>query len=100
MSNEPIAIIGMACRLPGGADTPAKFWDLMRNGVNTAMPIPNSRWDTKVYYDPNPDAVGKMNVCAANFVEGIDQFDPRFFGISPLEAEAVKIGRASCRERV
>ena len=51
-SNEPIAIIGMGCRLPGGADTPAKFWDLMRNGVNTAMPIPSSRWDAKAYYDP------------------------------------------------
>ncbi len=86
---EPIAIIGMGCRFPGGADTPAAFWDLLRNGVDAAGDIPNLRWDVKAYYDPNPDAPGKIYVRAGSFVREIEQFDPRFFGITPLEAAAI-----------
>ena len=88
-SSEPIAIIGMGCRFPGGADTPAAFWDLLRNGVDAADDIPNLRWDVKAYYDANPDAAGKIYARAGSFVREIEQFDPRFFGITPLEAAAI-----------
>ncbi|MBI4788809.1 MAG: SDR family NAD(P)-dependent oxidoreductase [Chloroflexi bacterium] len=88
-SSEPIAIIGMGCRFPGGADTPELFWELLRNGVDAAGDIPNSRWDVNAYYDPNPDAAGKIYARAGSFVEGIEQFDPRFFGITPLEAASI-----------
>jgi len=86
---EPIAIIGMGCRFPGGANTPAKFWELLHNGVDTVTEIPNSRWNVEAYYDPNPNQPGKMYMRAGSFLEGIDQFDPQFFGIAPLEAASL-----------
>ena len=87
--NEPIAIIGMGCRFPGGADTPEAFWSLLREGMDTVTEIPRSRWDINAYYDPNPDAPGKMYVRAGSFLKDIDQFDAQFFGIPPLEAANV-----------
>jgi acyl transferase domain-containing protein len=87
--SEPIAIVGMGCRFPGGADTPTKFWDLLRNGVDAAGDIPDLRWDVQAYYDPNPDAAGKIYARAGSFVKEIEQFDPRFFDITPLEAAAI-----------
>ncbi|EDN72690.1 Beta-ketoacyl synthase [Beggiatoa sp. SS] len=86
---EPIAIIGMGCRFPGGANTPAQFWELLHNGVDTVTDIPNSRWNVDTYYDPSPNKSGKMYVKAGSFLKGIDQFDPLFFGISPLEAASL-----------
>jgi acyl transferase domain-containing protein/acyl-CoA synthetase (AMP-forming)/AMP-acid ligase II/acyl carrier protein len=86
---EPIAIIGIGCRFPGGANTPAQFWELLHNGVDTVTDIPNSRWDVDAYYDPNPNQPGKMYIRAGSFLEGIDQFDPQFFGIAPLEAASL-----------
>jgi acyl transferase domain-containing protein/acyl-CoA synthetase (AMP-forming)/AMP-acid ligase II/acyl carrier protein len=86
---EPIAIIGMGCRFPGGAKTPDQFWELLHNGVDTVTEIPNSRWDVKAYYDPNPNQPGKMYMKTGSFLEDIDQFDPQFFGISPLEAASM-----------
>jgi len=83
---EPIAIVGMGCRFPGGANTPESFWQLLHNGIDAITDIPPSRWDIKTYYDPNPDAPGKMYVKAGGFLENIDQFDPLFFGMSPREA--------------
>ncbi len=86
---EPIAIIGMGCRFPGGVHTPESFWYLLSQGVDTVTEIPNSRWNVEAYYDPNPDTPGKMYVKSGSFLEGIDQFDPQFFGISPLEAASL-----------
>ncbi|MEK8019991.1 MAG: type I polyketide synthase, partial [Candidatus Parabeggiatoa sp.] len=86
---EPIAIIGMGCRFPGGVHTPESFWDLPIQGVDTVTEIPNSRWNLEAYYDPNPNKPGKMYVRAGSFLEGVDQFDPQFFGITPREAASL-----------
>ena len=84
--NEPIAIIGMACRFPGGADTPQKFWQLLRDGIDTIGEVPKSRWDIDAYYDPDPDAPGKMCTRFGGFLADVEHFAPQFFGISPREA--------------
>jgi acyl transferase domain-containing protein len=83
---EPIAIIGMGCRYPGGADTPEAFWQLLRNGVDAMVQVPADRWDIDKYYDPNPEAPGKMYTRESAFLRQIDLFDPQFFRISPREA--------------
>ncbi|NEO73021.1 type I polyketide synthase [Moorena sp. SIO3H5] len=83
---EPIAIIGMSCRFPGGSKDPEAFWNMLWNGVDAATEVPKERWDIDKYYDPNPDAPGKMYTRYANFLEKVDRFDPQFFGISPREA--------------
>lgn len=85
---EPIAIIGMGCRFPGGANHPTAFWDLLQKGFNGMREIPKERWDVDAYYDSNLEAPGKMYVRQAGFLDvPIDQFDAEFFGISPHEAE-------------
>lgn len=86
---EPIALIGIGCRFPGGADTPEQFWQLVRSGVDTARPIPPERWKAADYYDPNPNTPGKSYVRAGSFLDHVDRFDAAFFGISPLEAAAI-----------
>ncbi|MDD5033390.1 MAG: beta-ketoacyl synthase N-terminal-like domain-containing protein [Methylococcaceae bacterium] len=83
---EPIALIGMGCRFPGKADTPEAFWQLLHQGRDALEDIPPSRWDLASYYDPRPDQAGKMYVRQGGFVEGIEQFDPQFFGMAPREA--------------
>ncbi|RST09701.1 type I polyketide synthase, partial [Streptomyces sp. WAC05374] len=83
--DEPIAIVSMACRLPGGVDTPEGFWDLLAGGRDAIGPFP-ARWDALDVYDPDPDAVGKSYIREGGFIEGVDGFDASFFGISPREA--------------
>ncbi len=83
---EPIAIIGIGCRFPGGADNPEAFWHLLRDGVNAITEVPSDRWDIDAYYDPDPDAPGKMYTRYGGFLGQVDTFDPQFFGISPREA--------------
>ncbi|NJR67160.1 MAG: hypothetical protein HC772_20535 [Leptolyngbyaceae cyanobacterium CRU_2_3] len=87
--DEPIAIIGMACRLPGGINTPEAFWQLLQEGGDTRSPIPAERWDLKAYYDPDPEAPGKMYTRFGHFLAKVDQFDANFFGIAPREATAM-----------
>jgi acyl transferase domain-containing protein/acyl carrier protein len=84
--NEPIAIIGMACRFPGGADTPGAFWELLRNGVDAISEVPPERWDLDLLYDPDPEAPGKISTRYAGLIDCLKKFDPQFFGISPREA--------------
>ncbi|KAB8330056.1 polyketide synthase, partial [Scytonema tolypothrichoides VB-61278] len=83
---EPIAIIGMSCRFPGGANDPEAFWQLLHEGVDTIAEVPAQRWNIDAYYDSNPDVPGKMYARTGGFVDNVDQFDPAFFGISPREA--------------
>ncbi|MBM7776028.1 amino acid adenylation domain-containing protein [Actinokineospora baliensis] len=83
--SEPIAIVGMACRMPGGADT-AAFWELLRSGGDAITEVPDSRWDTGKFYDPAPDAPGRTCTKRAGLLSDVDQFDAPFFGISPKEA--------------
>ena len=85
-ANEPIAIIGIGCRVPGGADTPDAFWELLRNGVDAISEVPRARWDLDAYYDADADAPGKMYARHGGFIGAVDQFEPKFFGISPREA--------------
>jgi acyl transferase domain-containing protein len=84
--NQPIAVIGMGMRFPGGADDPDTFWRLLRDGVDAIREVPPDRWDVNAYYDPDPNAPGKMSTRWGGFLESIDRFDPEFFGISPREA--------------
>ncbi|MCP4702763.1 MAG: type I polyketide synthase, partial [Gammaproteobacteria bacterium] len=84
---EPIAIIGIGCRFPGGSNNPAAFWDLLSNAKDAVIDVPKERWDIRRFYDPNHDKPGKMYIRCGGFLqERIDQFDALFFGISPREA--------------
>jgi acyl carrier protein len=73
---EPIAIIGIGCRFPGAND-PAEFWQLMRNGVDAIREVPADRFDQRAFYDPNPDAPGKMNTRWGGFLGQDPCFDDR-----------------------
>ena len=84
--HEPIAIIGMGCRFPGGADCPEAYWRLLESGLDAVTEVPRSRWSLDDYFDANPDAPGKMYTRYGGFLDRIDEFDARFFGISPLDA--------------
>ena len=85
---EPIAIVGMGCRFPGG-DAPETFWQLLRGGFDAISEIPADRWDVDRFYDPNPEAVGKMYTRRGGFLRKVDLFDPQFFSISPREAVGI-----------
>src|SRR5437764_2244594 len=83
---EPIAIVGMGCRYPGGIGDPTAFWRLLDDGIDAVTEVPGERWDIDAFYDPDPNAPGKMTTRSGGFLAGIDRFDPGFFGISPREA--------------
>jgi len=87
--SEPIAIVGMACRFPGGANDPASYWRLLCDGVDAIGPIPPDRWNADDFYDPDPAAPGKMCTRSGGFIERIDEFDNHFFGISDREAARI-----------
>ncbi|MEO0686193.1 MAG: polyketide synthase, partial [Cyanobacteria bacterium J06649_11] len=84
--NEPIAIIGMDCRFPGGANSPQAYWELLREGIDAITEVPRERWLIDDYYDSDPDVPGKMYTRYGGFIDNVDKFDPQFFGISPREA--------------
>ncbi|MCP4397915.1 MAG: SDR family NAD(P)-dependent oxidoreductase [bacterium] len=86
---EPVAVIGMGCRFPGGADTPEKFWQILANGVDTVRDIPGNRWNIREYYDTEPGTPGKMYIRQAAFLDDVETFDAEFFEISPKEVEAL-----------
>ncbi|MBS1801531.1 MAG: polyketide synthase, partial [Acidobacteria bacterium] len=83
---EPIAIIGMACRFPGGADTPEDFWRLLQERRDAVSEIPRERLDLESVYDPKPQTPGKTYSKWAGVLEAPGSFDAEFFGISPREA--------------
>ncbi len=86
---EPIAIIGLGCRFPGGVSNPEEFWDLLRDGRHGAKPIPAERWDAAAHYHADPAHPGTMYARAASFIDGVDQFDHAFFNLYPREAAAM-----------
>ena len=85
---EPVAIIGIGCRLPGGASSPAAFWSLLRNRVDAIREVPSDRWNAALFHHPDPASrPGTVGTRMGGFLDGIDRFDPGFFGISPREAQ-------------
>ena len=83
---EPIAVIGMACRFPGGANTPAQFWEALAEGVDAIEEVPADRWDANEFYSADPDEPGKTYIREGGFIKDPDLFDAQFFGITPVEA--------------
>jgi acyl transferase domain-containing protein/protein-L-isoaspartate O-methyltransferase len=84
--SEPIAVVGLACRFPGGADSPAAFWRLLVEGRDGVSEVPPDRWSADATFDADPDAVGKLATRWGGFIGGVDLFDADFFGIAPREA--------------
>lgn len=84
--HEPIAIVGMGLRFPGGADGVEEFWDLLVAGRDGVTEIPADRWDVDAMFDPDPEAHGKSYTRWGGFLHDVDRFDAPFFGISPREA--------------
>ncbi|MGW3464954.1 SDR family NAD(P)-dependent oxidoreductase, partial [Streptomyces olivaceoviridis] len=89
-SDEPIAIVGMGCRFPGGVGTPDQLWELLAAGGDAITGLPTDRgWNVSRLYDADPDRVGTSYVREGGFLEAVGEFDAGFFGISPREALAM-----------
>lgn len=84
-SDEPIAIVSVACRFPGASD-PDAFWEVLAGAVDAVREIPEDRFDIDEFYDPDQETPGKIYTRCGGYLDGIDGFDPEFFGISPREA--------------
>ncbi|CAE7807052.1 eryA [Symbiodinium sp. CCMP2456] len=88
-SSDPLSVIGAACAFPGDACSPGKFGALLASGTDGIVEVPFTRWELCEYYDPNPDAPGKMYPCHAAFIEGAEDFAASYFNISAPEARAM-----------
>ncbi|MBL8197234.1 MAG: SDR family NAD(P)-dependent oxidoreductase, partial [Blastocatellia bacterium] len=86
---EPIAIVSMACRLPGGIKNAEEYWSLLDEGGDAIELFPEERWDADALYDVNPEAIGKTYCKEGGFLHSIEEFDAGFFEIAPREAQAM-----------
>ncbi len=85
-NHEPLAIVGIGCRFPGGAVDPASFWNLLTGGQSGIVEVPENRWHRERFYHENSEIPGKMITKWGGFINDFDKFDAQFFGISPREA--------------
>jgi acyl transferase domain-containing protein/acyl carrier protein len=86
---EPIAVVGLGCRLPGGAVDADSYWNILSAGTDAVDEIPADRWDAGTFYDERPQQPGRMSTRWGGFLDRVDQFDYGFFGISRREAIAM-----------
>ncbi|KAL6720320.1 hypothetical protein ACLMJK_002241 [Lecanora helva] len=89
VNNEDIAVVSMACRLPGGIVSPEGFWQLLQSGGDITTDVPKHRWDADKIYNADPDVDGTSYCCRGGFLESIYSYDASFFGISPREAQVM-----------
>ena len=85
---EPLAVIGIGCRLPGGIGGPDAFWEALLDGRETVAEVPPERWDHDAVFDPEPGVPGKAYARRAGFIDAVDRFDAGMFAMSPREAAA------------
>ena len=88
-NDGPIAVIGMACKFPGEVNSTTDFWKLLMDNRDGIVDIPADRWNAAEFYNKDTAVAGKMCVQKGGFIKDVDQFDAHFFGISPVEAEAL-----------
>ncbi len=86
---EPLAVIGIGCRLPGGLNSPKSLWDALLGGVDAICDVREDRWLHARFHDPDPEKVGCIRNARGGFVDGVDQFDVEFFGYFPTEAQRI-----------
>ncbi len=86
---EPIAIVGIGCRFPGGATDPERFWQMLRSGSDAIVRVPADRWSAERYAGADAEAGGTIPAPCGGFLEDVRSFDPSFFGITPREAVAM-----------
>jgi acyl transferase domain-containing protein/aryl carrier-like protein len=86
LQHDPIAVVGIGCRFPGRGNDPQSFWRLLENGQDAVTEVPADRWSVAAFHDADDSRPGKTYSRWGGFVEGIDRFDPEFFGIAPREA--------------
>ncbi|MFJ7415708.1 SDR family NAD(P)-dependent oxidoreductase, partial [Streptomyces sp. NPDC098077] len=83
---EPIAVVGLGCRLPGGVETPDQLWQALCEGLDAVREVPADRWDAQQWLDPDPRAPGRMSTRWGGFLDDVSRFDAELFRISPAEA--------------
>ena len=86
---EPLAVIGIGCRFPGGIDSPVAYWDGLLRGINAICDVPDDRWKHARFHDTNPEKSGCIRNAKGGFIDGVDQFDGEFFGYFPTEAQRI-----------
>ncbi|MGE0216904.1 type I polyketide synthase [Mycolicibacterium sp.] len=86
---EPIAVIGIGCRFPGGVSGPQSYWEFLEKGTNAVIEVPKDRWDGDAFYDADPTAPGRMPTKWGAYLDDVSGFDAEFFGITPREAAAM-----------
>ncbi len=86
---EPLAVVGIGCRFPGGIDSPSMLWQGLLGGLDAIREVPADRWKHGRFHDINPEKFGSIRNAKGGFIDGVDQFDAEFFGYFPTEAQRI-----------